>query len=312
MKIAFLSYGALGDCSFSSPICHRLRVLYPDAHITWIIFDLYRDFVINNPDIDSYIAWPLTPGESRQQQEVQRWKEIQEYAYSNFDLVVRAQCWPWDNVPKECMWDPNDDRTIFDHQLAIANSCDSSIGLLNEQNERDMVFVYSERDEQRAIDFLIKNDLGKKPQVIIGPPDFLHCKPFICIAPFANTNGMALDINDYKVLSEKYPVVYFGGANNKKISWAIDGRGTTFGEMVAIAERSIGAIILESGPGYLISSRRSVPIIVMRNPYSFPLSKQGLVKCGFRTKRIKELVVKKDRNKKKLLWDALSFIEENK
>lgn len=303
MKIAFLSYGALGDCAYSSSICRRVRILYPEAEITWIIFDLYRDFVTNNQDIDSYIAWPLIPGQTRQQQEVQRWKEIQEYAYTNYDLVVRAQCWPWDNLPQECLWNDNNDRTIFDHQLQIANLTCPEIGKLDKPLDREMIFEHSERDYYRAESFLHKNKLIKNIN------DY-RAEPFICITPFANTVGNALSLDDYKILSEKYPVIYFGGLNNQEIPWAIDGRGTTFGQMVAIAERAKGAIILESGPGYLISTRMGVPIVVMRNPYSFPLHKQGLVKCGFRTEKIKEIVVTKESNKIQLFEEALEFIKK--
>ncbi len=303
MKIAFLSYGALGDCAYSSPICRRLRILYPEAYIVWIVLDIYRDFVSSNPDIDSYIAWSLAPGQSRQQQEVERWKEIQEYAYTNFDLVVRAQCWPWDNLPKECLWNDNDDRTIFDHQLQIANLTCPEIGKLDVPFDREMVFEYPERDYQRAEDFLYKNKL-------IECINDYRAKPFVCITPFANTVGNALSLDDYKILSKKYPVIYFGGLNNEEIPWAIDGRGTTFGQMVAIAERAKGAIILESGPGYLISTRMNVPIVVMRNPYSFPLHKQGLIKCGFRTEKIKEIVVTKESSKIQLFEEALEFIEK--
>jgi hypothetical protein len=306
LKIAFLSYGALGDCAYSSPICHRLRFLYPEAEITWIIFDLYKDFVANNPDIDNYIAWPLVPGQTRQQQEVQRWKEIQEYAYVNFDLVVRGQCWPWDQLPTECTWDEKDNRTILDHQIQIANLSEPLIGDLPHNDDRKMVFHYSDRDTIRAKKFLINNDLIVGVQQI-GEPMW---KPFICITPFANTVGNALSLDDYKVLSEKCPVIYFGGTNNQKIPWAIDGRGTTFGEMVAIAERSIGAIILESGPGYLISTRMNIPIVVMRNPCSFPLHKQGLIKCGFRTEKIKELIVTNECDKKQLFKEAMEFIAQ--
>jgi hypothetical protein len=300
MKIAFLSYGAMGDCAYSSSVCHRLRILYPDSKITWILFDLYCDFVVNNPDIDSYIAWPLVPGEIRQQQEIQRWKEIQEYAYQNFDKVVRAQCWPWDGVSKENLWNEDDSRTIFDHQLAIANSCDSSIGQLLETNDRHIIFQYSKRDVERGEKFIKNNNLVKRDG---------RCEHFVCITPFANTVGNAISLDDYKVLSEKFPVVYFGGTNNQEIPWAIDGRGTSFGTMVYIAERSIGAIILESGPGYLISTRMNVPLVVMRNPYSFNLNKQGLIKCGFRTEKIKEIVVTKESDKKQLFEEAIEFIE---
>jgi ADP-heptose:LPS heptosyltransferase len=307
MKIAFLSFGALGDCAYSSCLCHRLRVIHPDAEITWIIFDLYKDFVANNPDIDNYIAWPLAPGQTRQQQEVQRWKEIQEYAYHNFDLVVRAQCWPWDNLPQECLWDDNDDRTIFDHQLAIANLTAPEIGSLDKQDDRNIVFKYSDRDAKRAILFLSKNNLWDSEN-----DDPLAVKPFICITPFANTVGNQFEPNDYKYLLKHFEnVVYFGGKNNQEIPWAIDGRGTLFGEMVAIAEKSIGIIGLESGPTYLMSILKKVPLVVLRNPYSFPLHKQGLVKCGFRTENIKEIVVMKEANKSEVLEEAREFIKND-
>jgi len=305
MKIAFLSFGALGDCAYSSCLCHRLRVIHPEAEITWIIFDLYKDFVANNPDIDNYIAWPLVPGQTRQQQEIQRWKEIQEYAYHNFDLVVRAQCWPWDNLPQGYLWNDNDDRTIFDHQLAIANLTAPEIGPLDKSgyfvNDRNIVFEYSFRDNYKAKKFVEENNLVANKQG--------YCKPFICITPFANTVGNQFEPDDYKYLLKHFEnVVYFGGKSNQEIPWAIDGRGTSFGEMVAIAERSIGIIGLESGPTYLMSTLERVPLVVLRNPCSFPLHKQGLVKCGFRTENIKEIIVTKEANKNEILEEAIGFI----
>jgi ADP-heptose:LPS heptosyltransferase len=295
MKIAFLQFGAAGDMMYATPICYRVRKLYPNDSITWICFDIYRDVIKNNPDIDNYIAWPLVPGQTRQQQEVQRWKEIQEYAYTNFDKVIRTQCWPWDNVPANCLWNDGDDRTIFDHQVLIANSCDQSIG---EIEDRYMVFRVSNNDIQKANEFLEKHDL------LI--PDL---KPFICITPYANTVGNKLSPDDYKILSKKYPIIYFGGLNNQEIPWAIDGRGTTFSEMVAIAYYSKGIIGLESGPTYLMSTTMK-PLVVLRNPESFPLHKQGLVKCGFRRDdNIKEIIITDHIDKDKMFEDIISFFE---
>jgi hypothetical protein len=163
-----------------------------------------------------------------------------------------------------------------------------------------MIFEPSEWDRERAFSFLIKN--GLLPNL----REFWDKKPFICIAPFANTVGNSLSIDDYKVLKEHYEnIVYFGGLNNQEIPWAIDGRGTSFGEMVSIASRSIGIFGLESGPTYLMSTLKEVPLIIFRNPYSFPLHKQGLIKCGFRTENIKEIIVTKEDDKNKLFEEAI-------
>lgn len=313
-----LQFGAAGDIMYASPISRRVRELYQDATITWICFDLYLDCVKNNPFIDNYIAWPLVPGQGRQQQEVQQWKEIQEYAYHNFDLVIRTQCWPWDNLKSHLIWNETDDRTILDHNIQIANSCDPLIGKLEGPNDRRMIFECSSRDYLRALKFLEANGLVEKDPLGKYYDSVLsnfQCrslkKPFVCITPFANTVGNALSLDDYKTLSEHWSVVYFGGTNNQEIPWAIDGRGTSFETMVAIAEKSLGAIILESGPGYLISTRFDVPLVVMRNPYSFPLHKQGLVKCGFRTEKIKEIIVTNEANKKQLFEEAIEFIKRS-
>ncbi len=93
-RVAFLQFGALGDILMATAICEELRRQRPDDHITWICFDCYRSAIANNPHIDDYIAWPLNPDHSRDEQELWTGKVIKGYAEQAFDEIIAPQCYP--------------------------------------------------------------------------------------------------------------------------------------------------------------------------------------------------------------------------
>lgn len=271
MKIAFLQYGAGGDILLATPICKKLRQKYPNDHITWICFDIYRDLIKNNPDIDDYIAWPLTPGFTRTQQENQRWNEIKQYAYSNFDLVVAPQYWP-DHTQD---WNESDNRTLSDYMEQYAN--------LGTIEDRTIVFQSTEKEKLVANDFVKKNNISPLP----SPCDYY------CIAPYANSVGSLLSNEQYSHIISKLqkPTVCFGSAQNSLIDNSISGLGLSFGVMHEIVKQSRGLIALESAPAICCSNLKHVPLVILRNKHSFNLNKIGLTNSKIRTSNILEIVL---------------------
>jgi ADP-heptose:LPS heptosyltransferase len=269
MKIGFLEYACGGDILAASPIAKRLRELYPDADITWICFDSFRDYIKNNQYVSSYIAWPLVPGYGRQQQEVQRWNEIKYYAYENFDKVVIPQYWPdhiadWGRDPKE---------TLTDLMVEYAG--------IGPVEDRRIVYDCDPTDEIKANRFVADNELwdgnGK----------------FICVAPNANSVGKLLKASDYNYL-KKYlgntKVVFFGTKNDEPLEFGINGLGTSIGVMYALFKRSRGFIGLASAPAIMYTNLE-LPMVVLENPQTFDLHKIRLTTRGMRTKDITELII---------------------
>jgi len=269
MRIAFLQFGAGGDILQATIICRKLRELYPNDEIVWICLDIYRDFIKNNPDIDSYIAWPLVPGLSRQQQEVQRWNEIKQYAYENFDKVIAPQYWP-DHVAD---WSRNLKETLLDLMIEYAG--------LGPVENRKIIYDCNKKDESVAIDFMKKNKLEKRN--------------FICVAPYANSVGRLLKASDYielqKHLRDK-KVIFFGSKNDELLSFGVNALGTSIGVMYALFKRSSGFIGLESAPAIMCSNIYHVPMIVLRNPLTFDLNKIGLIACKIRIENITEIIIR--------------------
>lgn len=94
VNIAFLQFGALGDCLMSTIALREIRERHPYDQITWMIFDQYREVAVHCPLIDDYIAWPLDPKRTRRDQERERWAEMKDYAAAKFDQCYIPQLFP--------------------------------------------------------------------------------------------------------------------------------------------------------------------------------------------------------------------------
>jgi hypothetical protein len=94
VNIGFLQFGGRGDMVMATAVLAAVRRKHPTDNITWMCLDEYREVLADLPLIDSYIAWPLTPGIKRQHQELERWTEIKRYAARTFDKVYIPQHYP--------------------------------------------------------------------------------------------------------------------------------------------------------------------------------------------------------------------------
>lgn len=87
--------GAKGDCLYATILARQLRHDYPDAKITWAIFEGNADLLANNPDIDE--IWPVPLSDRSQTSLI--WKVFEHEAIrrvigKEFDRIVFSQINP--------------------------------------------------------------------------------------------------------------------------------------------------------------------------------------------------------------------------
>tara|TARA_R110000824_G_scaffold118960_14_gene272115 strand:+ start:239450 stop:240661 length:1212 start_codon:yes stop_codon:yes gene_type:complete len=87
--------GAKGDCLYATILARQLRHDYPDAKITWAIFEGNSDLLANNPHIDEIWSIPL----SDRSQTTSIWKVFEHEAMrrvirKEFDRIVFSQINP--------------------------------------------------------------------------------------------------------------------------------------------------------------------------------------------------------------------------
>ncbi|MDQ5822909.1 MAG: glycosyltransferase family 9 protein [Chloroflexota bacterium] len=58
MRILVMLLLPIGDTLFATPAVHALRVRYPGARITALVYPTNKGILDNNPDIDDFLLWP--------------------------------------------------------------------------------------------------------------------------------------------------------------------------------------------------------------------------------------------------------------
>ncbi|MCB4792504.1 MAG: glycosyltransferase family 9 protein [Elusimicrobia bacterium] len=85
MKILIIKPSSFGDIIHANPVIAALKKLYNDSHITWLVFDSFKDILALFPGLDNTIVWDRKGG-------------IKEFARvvrlirkEKFDLVIDLQ-----------------------------------------------------------------------------------------------------------------------------------------------------------------------------------------------------------------------------
>jgi heptosyltransferase-1 len=91
-RIALIKPSALGDIVHSLPVLTALRQRFPDAHITWVVNQLYESLLHNHPDLD--VTLPFDRRLLRSGWLAGAWEFAQFLRLlrsRNFDLVIDLQ-----------------------------------------------------------------------------------------------------------------------------------------------------------------------------------------------------------------------------
>jgi len=94
-RILLGQLGAKGDSLYATILAHQLRHDYPDAEITWAIFDQNADLLENNPHIDA--VWKVPLGDRAQTAamwDVFEREAVQRLIRKEFDRFVFSQINP--------------------------------------------------------------------------------------------------------------------------------------------------------------------------------------------------------------------------
>lgn len=270
-KIAIIAWGAMADVLYATPIVSQIRILHPEAHITWLIRDKFEEVVIVNRDIDEVRTFTLPEGhESRQDAEYVMDKQILACAQQEFDTHYDLQYWPRhsnffenpteDFISLRARNAGIDPATVVDHSIRL----------------------YLLPADSTDADSLIEKKLGKH----IG-------KPFITVNHISYAASPVWSFDNYgklvDILDEDHGVLcMFTGAPNEPIpEHCMDLRGVPYRVWSNIMAKSKLWLGLDSGAVALACSS-NVPIIKLYSP-DFPLAKTGIKAMGLRTKNVLEL-----------------------
>ena len=85
MKILIIKPSSFGDIIQANPALTALRTIYPDAEITWLVFDAWADILDFFPDLNKKIVWKKSGGIK------EYLRIINEVRKEKFDLVIDLQ-----------------------------------------------------------------------------------------------------------------------------------------------------------------------------------------------------------------------------
>jgi heptosyltransferase-1 len=85
MKILIIKPSSFGDIIQANPVARALRLCYPEATLTWLVFDVWADVLSCFPDIDEVMIWKKTGGIS------EYFDIISRIRAEKFDIVIDLQ-----------------------------------------------------------------------------------------------------------------------------------------------------------------------------------------------------------------------------
>ena len=85
MKILIIKPSSFGDIIQADPALTALRALYPDAELSWLVFDVWADIIDLFPEVDRKIIWKKKGGLPEFFSVIDRVKK------EKFDLVIDLQ-----------------------------------------------------------------------------------------------------------------------------------------------------------------------------------------------------------------------------
>lgn len=260
--IGIIAWGAMADVLYATPIVRQIRLMHPEAEITWLIRDKFAEVVETNPHVNKVKTFTLPEGhDSRQDAEYIMDAIIRDYATQEYSKVHDLQYWPRHS-------------NFFERPSEDFISLRSRNAGLEPPTDRSIVLEYTPADVQATADFLHENGIGK-----------LQDK-FITVNHISYAASPVWSPENYQLLVEELEKrgiksVFTGAPNEPIPDGAIDARGMPYrvwASLIGVSDLWLG---LDSGAVALACAGKT-PIIKLHSP-DFPLNKTGIKAMGLRT-----------------------------
>jgi len=260
--IGIIAWGAMADVLYATPIVRKIRLMHPEADISWLIRDKFAEVVETNPDVNHVVKFTLPEGhDSRQDAEYIMDDIIRVYATQEYSKVYDLQYWPRQSNFYER---PSEDFI----SLRARNAG------LEPPIDRKIVLECTPADHQATADFLHANNIAK-------PED-----KFITVNHISYAASPVWSPENYKLLvaeleSRGIKSVFTGAPNEPIPDGAIDARGMPYRVWSYLIGASDLWLGLDSG-AVALACAGNTPIIKLHSR-DFPLNKTGIKAMGLRS-----------------------------
>jgi hypothetical protein len=284
-KILIVLLFSNGDCLLSEPILSNIKKRYPNAHITWNVASFSKNFLLNNPNIDSLI-------------EVNEVAKYDIVSYRKYKLKIELQV-------KNKLWDKVYFLQLTDTNQANYDGCIRSM-LYNSYGEKVETSVVpkiylTKAEVEKALAFFNKYNLNLFEKIILFE--------------FAPQSGQlvmsAMDAIEiaYKITSqdENVAIVMSSSSkldvNNKNV---IDGSELGIRETGAFMKHCHLLLGCSSGLSWMATSNigNNIPLIQIINPQALwvnPMSRD------FERFRINQPIIELYEFNKNLIVDCVKM-----
>ena len=274
-RILIVKPSSLGDIIHSLPVLWELRRLYPGAHIGWVVKEVWRDIIADNPLLDEVIVLKKGVGGF-----LSAVKNIRKAGYDTvIDLqgLFRSGLMTLLSGASEKTGFSNARELahlFYNHTVAVppgtVHAVERYLEILKPiQNDRPHFPLYTDIDDAEWVkDFLRTNNLS-------------HARPLIAVNPSARWEKKRWPITSYAALINqlirelKAGIIILGSKEDiplaEKISFLASGRPvvsagkTSLKTLSALLERVDLLVTNDSGPMH-IAAALGTPVVALFGP----------------------------------------------
>ena len=274
-RILIVKPSSLGDIIHSLPVLWELRRLYPGAHIGWVVKEVWRDIIADNPLLDEVIVLKKGVGGF-----LSAVKNIRKAGYDTvIDLqgLFRSGLMTLLSGASEKTGFSNARELahlFYNHKVAVppgtVHAVERYLEILKPiQNDRPHFPLYTDIDDAKWVkDFLRTNNLS-------------HARPLIAVNPSARWEKKRWPITSYAALINqlirelKAGIIILGSKEDiplaEKISFLASGRPvvsagkTSLKTLSALLERVDLLVTNDSGPMH-IAAALGTPVVALFGP----------------------------------------------
>ena len=274
-RILIVKPSSLGDIIHSLPVLWELRRLYPEAHIGWVMKEVWRDLIADNPLLDEVIILKKGVGGF-----LSAVKNIRKAGYDTvIDLqgLFRSGLMTLLSGASEKTGFSNARELahlFYNHKVAAppgtVHAVERYLEILKPiQNDRPHFPLYTDIDDAKWVkDFLRTNNLS-------------HARPLIAVNPSARWEKKRWPITSYAALINqlirelKAGIIILGSKEDiplaEKISFLASGRPvvsagkTSLKTLSALLERVDLLVTNDSGPMH-IAAALGTPVVALFGP----------------------------------------------